>query len=193
MISRRSGWLFGFGLVLVAHQAAAAPPLKQALELDLVLGYALPTNTADVDTAGGAATHVQVRYRSPLGLGGHLEVGYARLFSSSEYLLGKSPGQVSLLESSLDSWLVLGGMSIDWWRLRLEGGMGLSLLTVRSSLDQVTIAPITYNVAYALALTGFFYSGLIQLGVGLRAVILDGTDIDYLVFGFQVGGDAVRW
>jgi hypothetical protein len=195
-IVRRGPAIFclALGILLCAApcRAAAGEPRPHVLELGAWAGYALPLGKAVADERGGRAVGVQIRYRSPSGLGAFIEGGYAPLFSSRGRIAGIIPGRTVGLSSSLNAWLVTGGLAVDWRFLRLDGGLGLGILSVRSTLDGVTISPLQLDLVYTVAATAFFIDRVVRLGAGVRAVFASSSGINFLVFTLNLGGDVLR-
>lgn len=176
----------------VPCSAAAREPRPHVLELGGWLGYGLPLGRAGADERGGSSVGVQVRYRSPSGLHAYLEGDYASLFSSRGAVAGAEPGRTVELSSSLNTWMVVGGLGVDVWRFRMEGGLGLAMLSMHSTLDGVTISPVLPDLVYTVALTGYFHDRFVRLGAGVRAYFLSSSEINFLVFTLNFGGDALR-
>ena len=172
--------------------AGAEEVRPHVLEAALWSGFALPLGGSDAETRGGPAVGLQVRYRSPSGLGAFVEGGYASLFTSNGRVSSPGSGSTVPLSSSLDTGMVLGGLGVDVWRIRLEGGLGLAVLSVHSTLNGVTISPRQLDLVYTVAATGFIHDDIVRMGVGVRALFISANDINFLVFTLNFGGDLLR-
>lgn len=180
-------------LALLATPVPAVAGSRDAhvLEVGLWSGFVVPLDRAGIDSAGGPSLGVQIRYRAPSGLHAFVEGGWAALGSSEGLVADRVPGQPGRIASSLDTWLALGGIGVDVWRIRLEGGIGAAVLAVRSTLDGVTVSTHLPDLVYSVAATGFLAEGRGRVGIGVRALFIDGNDTRFLVFTLHFGGDVL--
>jgi hypothetical protein len=88
----------------------------------------------------------------------------------------------------------VAGPAVDLWRLRLQAGVGIYQVRVRSTVLGRTVDPSEIDMGYAFALSGFVVRGA-RLKVGLQArlgVIVE-ADLTFASLGIVLTGDALRF
>jgi hypothetical protein len=81
---------------------------------------------------------------------------------------------------------------VDWRFLRLDAGLGLAMISMHSTIDRVTISPLSLNLVYSVAATAFFIDRVVRLGAGVRAYFASSSGLNFLLFTLNLGADVVR-
>ena len=173
------GVIIVMSVALISALSAEVSAAEHRVEAQGSLGYTLPLRDAEGAFPGGPQLGLNLHYLSPSGFGAFVASGWTRLFTESP--------------QAMESWNIEGGLSIAWWRLRVDAGLGASLLHVFASHEGVAITSLEPALTYSLGLTGTFYEGPVDVGAELRAHIVSGSDIAWLTLNVIIGGALFEW
>jgi hypothetical protein len=197
---RPAAWALGAALALAPRLAAADDARARfALEVDAFGGYDVmvqgrsPLAREIWSRNGGGAIAGSLSFRTPW-VSPFVDVGYYPLYASqSRVELGPGLGALRAT-SSLAAMGVLGGLGVEWWRLRLRAGIGLYDVAVRSTVLGETIAPREVDGGYLVTLRGAVVrSRRVDVGLEVRGGFIVEADTSFLSFGVTIGGDAIAF
>lgn len=187
--------------IAIAPRAAAAeePRARHAIELDAFGGYDVmvqgraPFARETWSHNGGGAIAGSLAWRTPW-VSPFVDVGFYPLYASQSRVdLGPGLGAVRAT-SSLAATGVIGGLGVEWWRLRLRAGIGFYDVAVRSTVLGETIAPRELDGGYLVSLRGaVLRSRRVDVALEARGGFIVEADTSFLSFGVSLGGDAIAF
>lgn len=162
-------------VTLLAWPQSEASAAEHQLSGTLHAGYAFPLRDAEGAFPGGPDLSLGLRYQTASGVGVHFAGSWARLFSQAD--------------RALDDWILSAGLSLDWWRLRLDAGLGVSFLSLHATVGDEPIAPVEPALTYSLGVTTLVYEGPLDVGVRLQSHVVSGTKLAWITLGVTLGVD----
>jgi len=187
-----------------AAQEATAPVEESrapsAWELSASLGptivFGEPANPAYTQSFNrvGVLASLALAYRSPYFLDPLLEVSYAALADGKSVLPDGEWGAGGTMEQHMATWIISPGVSTEFWRFRVRLGIGIAVMeqsyTFQGEESSSSQTPITSQLVLGFKALD---NNLIRLDAEARAVLVPGTDTNFLSFGLTGRFDIVSY
>ncbi len=186
-------------MIPLALLAELAP--THVLEGDLHVGLSATRaeqavqELAVADRRTGGTLSAGLVYRTRYFLSPFVDLGYTAVSAGGTYVPAYQTSGPAIADQRLTLWNASGGLTFDTWRLRLQGGLGLGVVVVRTRLagDEARgsrVGPLPFfGVGLALVRTE-----RLTLALKLRALLSSQhLDVEVLSVGFELRGDLLRF
>lgn len=183
------------GTIGMSGVAAADDRPPRALELSVAWGLARMVSPSvdrsrEISSAnGGLGFAGRLVVRTAVSVSPLVEVGATPLYRSDERL-----ATGSVIRSSLEESHVLGGLAFGRAWVRPWVAFGAYRLQVRSSLDGISIDPVSWAVGYAGGIElQLVAASRVSVGLGASVLLITEAQTAAVLGGAVIATDALRW
>ncbi len=173
----------------------------RVLEADLHVGVSVTRGEQAVqelavaDRRTGGTVSAALVYRTRYFLSPFVDVGHTLVSSGGTTVPAYQTAGPAIADQRLALWNASGGLTLDTWRLRFQGGLGVGVVVVRTRLagDEARgarLGPLPFfSVGVSLVRAPRF-----ALALKLRALpSSQHLDVEVFSVGFEARGDLLRF
>lgn len=198
-IPARTAALLTCAMTVTSSIALADEAPAHTMAGDLFLGWGRMVSRADTQnrerssTNGGLALAFALSYRSPYFLAPFLEGGYSSIYQNEQSFITVE-GQEAMSQNRLRGLFLVGGPGVEFWRMRVRAGIGVTNLMVSSKVLGQTLSSHELDMTYSAAVAGaLIRQPRFQVGLEGRLLMIIEGQTWVGTLGLTVGADFLRW